>query len=327
MKKKVFSGIQPSGNLHIGNYFGALKQWIGIQEQYDCVYGIVDLHAMTVRYEPQELPERTLDAAISYLSAGLDHEKSVLMVQSLVPQHTELAWILNCVTPLSWCERVPTFKDKVAQNADNINVGLLDYPVLMSADILIYKSEFVPVGKDQIPHLELCREIARKFNSTFGGTFPEPQPIMGEGAVILGLDGKFKMSKSLGNCIYLTDSFEEISKKLSTAVTDTRRQKKTDAGVPEECNIFSMHKLVSDPEQIKYCREGCMNATIGCFECKRILAENLNRELEPFRENKKRWSSELPRVKEIIFEGSKTARKIASKTIEEVKEKTGLWSF
>lgn len=325
MSKKVFSGIQPSGNLHVGNYFGALKQWIGIQDKYNCVYGIVDYHAMTVRYDPGELQGRVLDAAVSYLSAGLNPDTSVLMVQSMVPEHTELAWILNCVTPLSWCERVPTFKDKVAQNADNVNVGLLDYPVLMAADILVYKSELVPVGKDQLPHLELCREIVRKFNATFGDTFPEPQPIIGKGAVILGLDGKLKMSKSLGNCIYLSDSPEEIKNKLATAVTDTRRQKKTDPGVPAECNVFSLHGLLSTPQQIEYCKEGCLKASIGCFECKKILAENLAEELAPYRENKEKWLSRIPDVKEILSEGSRKARETAMSTMKEVKEKTGLW--
>ncbi len=325
MIKKVFSGIQPSGSLHIGNYFGAIKQWVPLQDDHDCVYGIVDYHAMTVHYNPEELQKRVLDAAVAYLSAGLNPEKSILMVQSQVPEHAELTWILNTVTPLAWCERVPTFKDKVKQNRDNVNLGLLDYPVLMTSDIIIYKSEGVPVGKDQIPHLELTREIVRKFNSIFGDVFPEPQPIICEGALIIGLDGKQKMSKSLDNCIYLSDTPDAIKKKISTAVTDTRRQKKTDPGVPEECNIFSLHKLLSTDEQRKYCHDGCTSASIGCFECKNILSENLIEELTPFQEKKNYWEKNTEEVKEILAEGGKKARDIAQQTMQEVREKVGLW--
>lgn len=327
MKKRVFSGIQPSGEIHIGNYFGAIKQWIPIQDKYDCVYGIVDYHSMTVKYDPKELTNKVLDAAIIYLSAGLDPEKSNLMVQSQVPEHTELTWILNTVTPLSWCERVPTFKQKKIQNEKNVNVGLFDYPVLMTADIIIYKAEFVPVGKDQLPHLELSREITRKFNSTFGEIFPEPKPIICEGSLIIGLDGKQKMSKSLGNCIYMSDSQEIIRKKLSIAVTDTRRVKKTDSGVPTDCNIFSLHKILSKKEEIESCREGCLNASIGCFDCKKILADNLINELEPFKEKKNYWDNNIEKVKEILNEGGKKAKVIARETINEVREKVGLWKF
>lgn len=322
---RIFSGIQPSGSLHIGNYFGAIKQWINLQEKYQCIYGIVDYHAMTVVYDQKELPSRVMDAAIAYLSAGLDPEKSTLMVQSQVPEHTELTWILNTVTPLGWCERVPTFKDKVRQNRDNVNLGLLDYPVLMTADIIIYKSVAVPVGQDQLPHLELTREIVRKFNSTFGDTFPEPKPIISEGALILGLDGKQKMSKSLDNCIYLSDSPEQIKQKLSTAVTDTRRQRKTDPGVPEQCNIYSLHKLLSTAQQQQHCHQGCTQATIGCFECKKILAENLINELAPFQEKREFWLSHQDQVREILHQGGIAARAVAQQTIQEVREKVGLW--
>lgn len=322
---RIFSGIQPSGSLHIGNYFGAIKQWIKLQEKYQCIYGIVDYHAMTVVYDQKELPDRVMDAAIAYLSAGVDPEKSALMVQSQVPEHTELTWILNTVTPLGWCERVPTFKDKVRQNRDNVNLGLLDYPVLMTADIIIYKSVAVPVGHDQLPHLELTREIVRKFNSTFGDTFPEPKPIISEGALILGLDGKQKMSKSLDNCIYLSDSPEKIKKKLSTAVTDTRRQRKTDPGVPQECNIYSLHKLLSTPQQQQYCHQGCTQASMGCFECKKILAENLINELAPLQEKQQFWLSHQDQVREILHQGGMAARAIARQTIQEVREKVGLW--
>ena len=214
MRKHFFSGIQPSGRLHIGNYLGALKQWIALQDQYEPVFGVVDYHAMTASYEPSEMPGRVLDAAASYLAAGVNPQKSILMVQSDVPEHTELAWILNCITPMGRLSRIPTFKEKVRRDPNNVNMGLFDYPVLMAADILLYKSRIVPVGEDQVPHLEFTREVARRFNAAFGETFPEPVEVLSAGARIVGLDGTNKMSKSLDNCLYLDDSDAEISQKL-----------------------------------------------------------------------------------------------------------------
>lgn len=325
MKERLFSGIQPTGGLHIGNYFGAIKNWVKLQEKYECIFGIVDYHAITVNYNPEEMRRRILDCAISYLACGIDPEKSTLMLQSLVPEHTELAWILNTVTPLAWLERVPTFKEKVSQNPQNINTGLLDYPVLMAADILLYKSVVVPVGEDQLPHLELTREIARKFNKTFGYTFPEPREITGKGARILGLDGVNKMSKSLNNCIYLSDSPQVIWEKLSTAVTDTNRKRREDPGNPEVCNLFSMHKLVSKKEEIETVRRGCQRAGIGCLDCKKILAKNMSQELEPIREKQNMLWENLKDVEDIIKEGSNKARMIARQTLKEVKEKIGLY--
>jgi len=325
MKERLFSGIQPTGGLHIGNYFGAIKSWVKLQEKYECIFGIVDYHAITVNYNPEEMRRRILDCAISYLACGIEPEKSILMLQSLAPEHTELAWILNTVTPLAWLERVPTFKEKVSQHPQNINTGLLDYPVLMAADILLYKSVVVPVGEDQLPHLELTREIARKFNKTFGYTFPEPREITGRGARILGLDGVNKMSKSLNNCIYLSDSPQVIWEKLSTAVTDTNRKRRKDPGNPEVCNLFSMHKLVSKKEEIEMVRRGCQRAGIGCLDCKKILAENMSQELEPIRERQNMLWENLKDVEDIIKEGSNKARMIARQTLKEVKEKIGLY--
>lgn len=325
MKERFFSGAQPTGRLHIGNYFGAIKNWVRLQDKYECIFGIVDYHAITVSYNPQEMKNRILDCAISYLACGIDPEKSILMLQSLVPEHTELAWILNTVTPLAWLERVPTFKEKVSQHPQNINAGLLDYPVLMAADILLYKSVVVPVGEDQLPHLELTREIARKFNGTFGYTFPEPKEIVGKGARILGLDGINKMSKSLNNCIYLNDSPEVLWKKLSTAVTDTNRKRRKDPGNPDICNLFSMHKLVSKKEEIEMIRKGCQTAEIGCLDCKKILAENMSREFEPIREKQNMLWKDLQKVEDILREGSNKARIIACLTLREVKEKIGVY--
>jgi len=323
MRKRIFSGIQPSGKLHIGNYLGAIKNWIGLQDEYDCVWGIVDYHSMTIPYDPEGMEERVIDCAATYLAAGLDPKKCVLMIQSKVKEHTELTWILNTVTPVSWLERVPTFKDKSKRFKNNINMGLMDYPALMAADIILYKAHAVPVGEDQLPHLELTREIVRRFNNIFGDVFPEPKAIIQKGALIRGLDGQAKMSKSLNNCLYIDDTPEEIWKKLAVAVTDPQRIRKTDPGDPEVCNIFSLHQLFSTDEQIAYCAEGCRTAGIGCLQCKKILSDNIANGLAPIRENKQKLLNNMSYIKDVLTEGIAHSQKIASKTIEEVYEKIG----
>jgi len=324
MRKHFFSGIQPSGRLHIGNYFGAIRQWVDLQDQYEPVFGIVDFHGMTVRYDPKEMPGRVLDAAASYLAAGLDPERSIIMLQSLVKEHVELAWILNCITPMGRLSRVPTFKEKVRQNPDNVNMGLFGYPVLMAADILLYRSEIVPVGEDQVPHLELTREIARRFNSIFGETFVEPTEVLSSGAKILGTDGINKMSKSLGNCIYLDDSDEEISSKLATAMTDPARKRRTDPGNPDICNIYSYHRVFSTPEELAYCAEGCRTAGIGCVECKKIVAAHIQATVAPIRERRKELLARPEAVRDTLREGADRARVIAQETMREVREKVGV---
>jgi len=324
MRKHFFSGIQPSGRLHIGNYLGAIKQWIGLQDQYAPIFGIVDYHAITVPYEPSQMPMRVLDAAAAYLAAGVDPEKSILMVQSHVPEHTELAWILNCLTPMGRLSRIPTFKDKVRQTPGQVSMGLFDYPVLMAADILVYKSEIVPVGEDQIPHLEFTREIARKFNSTFGDTFPEPAEVLGKGAKLLGLDGEFKMSKSLDNCIYLDDTDEELKKKIATAKTDPARKRRDDPGDPDVCNIFNYHKVFSTPEEQEHCAQGCRSAGIGCVECKRILVARMQEMIAPLREKREEFLAEPDHVMEVLADGAGRARAIARETMSEVRERMGL---
>jgi tryptophanyl-tRNA synthetase len=324
MRKHFFSGIQPSGRLHIGNYLGAIKQWISLQDQYEPVFGIVDYHAMTVRYEPKEMPERVIDAAASYLAAGLDPEKSILMVQSDVKEHTELAWILNCVTPMGRLSRVPTFKEKVRQNPGNVNMGLFDYPVLMAADILLYKSEIVPVGEDQVPHLEFTREVARRFNAIFGDTFPEPAEVLSRGARILGLDGANKMSKSLENCVYLDDTDDTISQKISTAKTDPARKRRSDAGNPDVCNIFSYHKVFSTEEEMKYCARGCRTAEIGCLDCKKILIAHIQDMVSPVRECRSSLLADPGEIARILRDGAERARPLAEATMKEVKERVGV---
>ncbi len=326
-KKIVFSGIQPSGRLHIGNYVGAMKNMIALQRDYFCVYGIVDYHAMTVRFDPKEMEPGILNCAIDYIAAGIDPEKSMLMLQSTVSEHTELAWILNTITPISWLSRVPTFKEKKIEHPDYVNMGLFDYPVLMAADIILYKAEVVPVGDDQIPHLELTREIVRRFNSYFGKTFPEPEALLGKIPRILGLDGVNKMSKSLDNCIYLDETKEEIGKKLSTAVTDTNRKRRTDPGNPEVCNIFTMHKAFSQKRDVDRCAQECRSAGIGCLDCKEILLENMYEALEPIQKKQKELRGKKEYVYDILKGSSKRAKAIAEKTMDEVYERIGIKAF
>ena len=326
-KKMVFSGIQPSGRLHIGNYVGAMKNMIALQDEYFCIYGIVDYHAMTVRFDPKEMEMSIFNAAVDYLAAGIDPQKSILMLQSTVSEHTELAWILNTITPISWLSRVPTFKEKSKENPDYVNMGLFDYPALMAADIILYKAHVVPVGDDQVAHLELTREIVRRFNSSFGQTFPEPEAKLGEISRILGLDGVNKMSKSLGNCIYLDETKEEIWKKLSTAVTDTNRKKRNDPGNPDICNIFTMHKAFSKQKDIEHCAHGCRTAEIGCLDCKKILLDNMYKELEPIQNKQKELRSKKDYIYEVLRDGKKRAKQIAQKTMDEVYKKIGIDSY
>ncbi|MEA3311931.1 MAG: tryptophan--tRNA ligase [candidate division WOR-3 bacterium] len=323
--ERIFSGIQPSGRLHIGNYLGAISQFVPLQEEYECIFGIVDLHAMTQLYEKDKMSQRITNAAVNYLACGLDPNKATLMLQSGVAEHAELAWILSTVTPLPWIQRVPTFKEKARHQPDNVNMGLFNYPVLMAADILIYKSVAVPVGEDQRPHLELTREIARAFNARFGSFFPEPKEIIGSQARVIGLDGKNRMSKSLDNCIYLDDEPDVITEKIAKqGVTDPARVRRTDAGNPSICNIFTWHKLFSSKEEQTYCAKECRAAGFGCLDCKAILTKNILAVLEPIQERQKELLANLDKVKEIIRGGTERARKIAQETMKEVREITGL---
>ena len=319
---RIFSGIQPTGRLHIGNYLGALKNWVALQDGNECVFGIVDYHAITVPFSPGEMKEAVIECAKGYLACGIDPQKSILMLQSLVPEHIELAWIFNCVSSVQDLLRVPTYKEKAGQQKGFVSLGLLSYPVLMASDILIYKAEGVPVGDDQMPHIELAREIAREFNKRFGNTFPEPKGLLTRTPRILGVDGKNKMAKSLDNCIYLDESKDEIWKKLAPAVTDTRRKRREDPGEPNDCNIFkSYHRGFSDSDEIAYVENGCRKASIGCLECKKILLENMVEELAPIREKIKKFKDSD--VMGILLVGSSRAESIARNTLCEAKEKIG----
>lgn len=326
MKKRVFSGARPTGRQHIGNYLGAIQNYVSLQEEYQCVYCIVDLHALTtlqgaeaVGHIQQNIREMILD----WLAAGLDPKRSILFVQSEVTEVTELHTLLSMTTPLSWLMRVPTFKEKVKMQPANVNYGLLGYPVLMTSDIVLYKAEFVPVGEDQLPHLELAREIVRRFNSLYGDTFPEPQPKMTSAPLILGLDGVQKMSKQLNNHIELAATAQETAERIMTAFTDPARKRKSDPGHPEICNIYRLHQSFK-PGKAEEIAPQCRSAAIGCVECKRLLAQEINEALAPLRERRSELATRPEYVRDVLAEGAQRARTIARETIREVKDRMGL---
>jgi tryptophanyl-tRNA synthetase len=323
--KTVFSGIQPTGELHLGNYLGAVRNWVSLQDKYRCLFCVVDLHAITQDYAVSEMRSRTLQMATDVIACGVDPNKATLFVQSQVPEHTELCWILNTVTPFGELGRMTQFKDKSERQADNINVGLFDYPVLQTADIILYRAELVPVGQDQLQHLELAREIVRKFNARWGELFAEPGALLSSTPKILGLDGQAKMSKSLGNTISLAEGDEIIKKKLATAATDPARVRRTDPGNPEVCNVNTLHSFFSDDETRAWVHKGCTTAGIGCLQCKGKLSENLAAHLGPIRERKRELEAHPERVEEILREGARRARTIAQETLREVRERIGLW--
>ncbi len=320
---RIFSGIQPSGEIHIGNYVGAIRNWVALTEKYDCIYSVVDYHAVTIDYEVPLMQKRIMETASVLVACGLTPDKCIVFVQSHVPEHTELAWIFNCITPLGELERMTQFKEKGRQHRHNINVGLLDYPVLQAADILIYKANFVPVGEDQIQHVEFSREIARKFNPRFGDTFPEPKVILSNAPRILGLDGKAKMSKSMNNYIGLLEPSKDIWEKLRTAATCEHRQRRTDPGHPEHCNIFTMHEAFSKPDQIAYVDHNCRTAGFGCIDCKKILFENMMGELEPIQARFKEIN-QSPYMVDVLNSGAARCKAIAKAVMEEVREKIGV---
>lgn len=321
---RIFSGIQPSGEIHIGNYVGAIRNWARLVEKYECIYCVVDYHAITIEYEVHLMQQRILETATILVACGLTPERCIVFVQSHVPEHTELAWIFNCVTPVGELERMTQFKEKAKQHRQNINMGLLDYPVLQAADILIYKAGYVPVGEDQIQHVELSREIARRFNARFGNTFPEPQVILSDAPRILGTDGSAKMSKSMNNAIGLLESPETIWERLRTAVTDVNRQRRTDPGNPDRCNIFTMHQAFSKPDPISYVDQNCRTAGIGCIECKEVLFKNMMEELTPIQERVKEIREKPEYMIEVLRSGAARSRAIVNEVMEEVRTKIGV---
>ena len=325
MKKRILSGMRPTGALHLGNYYGALENWVKLQDEYDCYFFVANWHALTTGYEDiADMKNNIYDVVIDWLSAGLDPEKSVIFVQSDVKEHAELHLAFSMITPLSWLYRCPTYKDQLSQLKErNIaTYGFLGYPCLQAADILMYKSEFVPVGEDQLPHVELTREIARRFNHLFGEVFPEPQGLLTKVKVLPGLDGR-KMSKSYGNTIALSDSPEMILQKVKQMITDPARIKKTDPGHPEVCSVYAFHKIFN-PEGVAEVEENCRAGKIGCVQCKKMLANKMVEYLEPIYTKRKELENKRSYIQEVLHDGARKARQAAAKTMEEVKQSMGI---
>jgi tryptophanyl-tRNA synthetase len=346
-QSRIFSGIQPSGELHIGNYLGAVKNWVALQRQYESFFCVVDYHAITQPYVPDDLRRRTRDMVISLLAAGIDPSECTLFVQSAVPEHTELAWIFNTVTPLGELERQTQFKEKSARQ-ESILAGILNYPVLQAADILLYKADLVPVGEDQVQHLELSREIARRWNARFDpgyaaemearssasassgntgehtGFFPEPKPLLTPTRRIMGLDGQAKMSKSLGNTIGLLEEPKDVWEKLRPAMTDPARVRKTDPGTPEICNIYHLHKAFSPPSTIETVAVQCRTAGWGCIDCKKVLFDSMEEELGPIRARAAEIKADPSAIDKQLAAGAARAREVAGATMRETKHLMGL---
>ncbi|MCF8109873.1 MAG: tryptophan--tRNA ligase [Desulfobacteraceae bacterium] len=319
--KRIVSGMRPTGALHLGNLHGALQNWIRMQDQYECFFFIADWHALTSDYEnPGNIYSYTRSMMIDWLAAGLSPEKNVLFVQSRVKQHAELYLLLSMITPVPWLERNPTYKEQIEalESKDLSTFGFLGYPVLQAADIIIYKADGVPVGIDQAPHIELTREIARRFNHLYGRVFPEPETILTETSKILGTDRR-KMSKSYNNAIFLSDSPEEIHSKVSQMITDPQRMRRKDPGNPSICNVFSFHRLYSPESLVSEIEPACRSAQIGCVECKKKMAGHLAEFLAPIREKIKYYKTHTDQVDQVMQEGSDRARRVAEQSLEEVR--------
>jgi tryptophanyl-tRNA synthetase len=326
----ILSGMRPTGRLHLGNYLGALQNWVNLQASYKCIYTVVDIHALTTIETSDDIANikpNIHEMVLDWLAAGVDPELSTIFVQSHVPEVMTLNTLLAMVTPLGWLMRVPTFKEKVRQmeqTEDSVNYGLVGYPILQTADIILYKADTVPVGQDQLPHLELAREIVRRFNTRFGYTFPEPQAKLTEVPLIMGLDGKQKMSKSLDNHLDLASSDEDTTQRVLTAFTDPQRTTRHIPGRPEICNVFSLHHVFTNKVELPDIQQECKDATRGCVDCKRQLAQSINTYLEPLRERREELSKRPDDIQDILTHGAKTARAMAQTTIEEVYSKMGL---
>src|SRR6266498_4533934 len=318
---RVFSGARPTGRQHLGNYLGAIQNYVALQDDYDCVYCVVDVHALTTVETTQDLRQNTVEMVLDWLAAGIRPEESIVFVQSHVPQVMELHTYLSMVTQLGKLTDLPTFKEKVAQHPENVNYGLLGYPVLMTADIVLYKTDLVPVGVDQAPHLEFAREIVRSFNYRYNTkVLIEPQVKHTEVKKVLGIDGKDKMSKSLNNHIELASTPEETTARVREMVTDPARMKRTDPGNPDVCNVYSMHKVFSPQTDVDMVNVECRRAGIGCVDCKKLLAKNLNAHLEPFRAKRADFAAKPDYVADVLNDGAKRACVIAEQTIKEVRE-------
>lgn len=323
-KTRLVSGVRPTGLLHLGHLEGMLKNTASLQDKYECYPFIADWHSLTDVTDTSNLPHYKLQAAIDWLSAGIDPDKSTLFIQSHVAEHAELSTLLTMVTPVSWLERCPTYKDKIQDinQREGPSAGLLEYPVLMTSDVIVYKAAVVPVGADNVAHLEISREIVRRFNHVYGDVFPEPQPLLTKTAELPGLDGR-KMSKSYGNTIQLSDSPETTTKNLMQMVTDPSRVRRNDPGNPEVCPVFAYHK-VYNPDEVPQIDRDCRSAAIGCVDCKRNLSDYLIAELTPFYEKRAQWASKPEVVREVLGDGANRARGVAQETMAEVREAMNL---
>jgi len=323
-KGRAFSGARPTGRQHLGNYLGAIRNYVALQDDYDCVYCVVDLHALTTLENTGKLREWTYEMTLDWLAAGMDPDQgTIIFVQSHVPQVVELHLLLSMATPLGWLTRLPTFKEKIRQQPDNVNYGLVGYPVLMAADITLYKANVVPVGVDQAPHLEFTREIVRRFNHHFGDVLIEPQAKHTEFTKVLGIDGEHKMSKSLNNHIEISASPEEIEQRVMQMKTDPARKYRSDPGHPGVCNVFALHGFFSS-DQTAQIEQDCRGAKIGCVQCKRLFAQNMSDYFAPFRERRAELAADPDFVWDILAEGARRASTIASEVIAEVKDAVGL---
>jgi len=327
VKERVLSGMQASGRLHLGNLIGALSNWVGLQDKYDCYYFVADWHALTTGYaDTSSIKESTKDILLNFLAAGLDPEKCTIFIQSRVLEHAELHLLLSMITPLGWLERVPTYKEKQQElkDRDLSNYGFLGYPLLQTADIIIYRAKYVPVGIDQVPHLEISREIARRFNHLYKEIFPEPEALLTEFPKVVGIDGR-KMSKSYDNAIYLSDTPEEVEQKLRTMVTDPARIKRTDTGNPELSPVYQLHKIFSSKEEQEEVAEGCRTAGIGCIDCKKILIKNVFKVMEPIWTKRNGLINNPDVLHDIVDKGIEKAKRVAGETMQLVREAMGIY--
>jgi tryptophanyl-tRNA synthetase len=323
-RERVLSGMRPTGKLHLGNYLGALENWVKLQDSMDCFYFVADWHVLTDRLDVADVPGDTIEMAADWLGAGLDPERSTLFIQSLIKEHAELHLLLSAVTPVSWLERVPTYKERIEQlQLESPSYFLLGYPVLQAADILMYKANWVPVGIDQVPHIELTREIARRFNNTFQPVFVEPDARLTEIPKVPGTDGR-KMSKSYDNTIELSDSAETITKKVRPMTTDPARKRRTDPGDPEVCPVFDLHRIFSSEPTRRWAADGCRSAGIGCLDCKDALLKGMLPVLEPIRERRQQYAEKPRMIADVLHAGTDRARKVAQQTMEEVRSRITL---
>jgi len=322
----IVSGARPTGRLHLGHLHGALKNWVQLQTGYRCFFFVADWHALTTDYaSPQGIQQSTVEMVMDWLSIGLDPERCVLFRQSRIKEHAELHLLLSMITPVPWLERNPTYKEQMREleGRDLSTYGFLGYPVLQAADIMMYKAHKVPVGVDQAPHVELTREIVRRFNQVYRPIFPEPEVLLTETQKLPGLDGR-KMSKSYNNAVFLSDSPKEIDQKLSRMMTDPARVRRQDPGEPEKCPAFQLHKVYCTPEEIEYVSKGCRTAGIGCLECKKVMIKHVIADLEPFRKKRAAYERRPSDVEDVLASGNRTAQEKAAETMEEVRSAVGL---